>query len=188
MRGLKQNWDHLYNQNHDFRQITSQALTTVLSHVNQNLEKTCLDLGCGTGQLTRELFHRGYDCIGVDGAESAIHIARSLTTQTVHLTYLQGNLETLEPNDLPKQQFSLITCKLVFAFIKDKERFLKLAHEFLSPDGTFVIITPVFGSKTSEIKPSICVDRDETDRLLHEQFGHVTVMPLDNSECFIAYR
>lgn len=186
--GSNQDWDSYYSENRDFSLMTSQALTKVLKHVDADLEKTCFDLGCGTGQLTRELFHRGYDCVGVDLAESAVRIAQSLTTQAPHLTYLQGNLETLEPANLPRQRFSLVTCKLVFAFIKDKERFLKFVHGLLLPGGTFVIITPVFGSKISKVKPAICVDRDETEEQLHDRFGSVTVESLGDVECFIARR
>ncbi|MDN3263312.1 class I SAM-dependent methyltransferase [Streptomyces sp. CSDS2] len=186
--GSNQNWDSYYSANRDFSLMTSQALTKVLSHVDAGLKKTCLDLGCGTGQLTRELFHRGYDCVGVDLAESAVRIAQGLTTQALHLTYMQGNLETLQSTDLPRQRFSLVTCKLVFAFIKDKERFLKFVYGLLPPGGTFVIITPVFGSQIGDKKPGICVDRAETEEQLRHCFGNVTVESLGDVECFIAER
>ncbi|HCE73592.1 MAG TPA: SAM-dependent methyltransferase, partial [Lachnospiraceae bacterium] len=34
-----------------------------------------LDLGCGTGQMTRRLRDRGYDMIGVDGSEDMLQVA-----------------------------------------------------------------------------------------------------------------
>ncbi|WP_216587786.1 class I SAM-dependent methyltransferase [Streptomyces brasiliscabiei] len=183
-----QDWDLCYDRNRDFSLMTSQALTNVIAHVDARLEKTCLDLGCGTGQLTRELFHRGYDCVGVDFAQSAVRIAQGLTTQVSHLVYVQGDIEALEPTDLPRQQFSLVTCKLVFAFIADKDRFVKFVHALLPPGGTFVIITPVFGSKISEKKPAICVDRSETEEQLRGYFSSVMVETLGEVEYFTARR
>ncbi|WP_435212592.1 class I SAM-dependent methyltransferase [Streptomyces sp. bgisy034] len=186
--GSNQNWDSYYSENRDFSLMTSQALTKVLAHVDARLEKICLDLGCGTGQLTRELFHRGYTCVGVDLAESALRTAKSLTVQASSLTYIRGDLETLQSTDLPRRQFSLITCKLVIAFVKDKERFLKLAHDSLAPGGTFAVVTPVFGSKICEKKPGICVSSEEIEKQLGDRFGNVTVEPLGDVECFISHR
>lgn len=166
-----QRWDSQYDNGRDFGLMTSQALTKLLAHVDPDAEKTCLDIGCGTGQLTRELFHRGYTCTGIDYSESAIRLARSLTTQTSALTYLRADANDLESINLPQPAYGLITCKLVLAFIEDKARFLTAVRRLLAERGTLAIVTPVYN--TAEQRTPISVDFSETLALLHEEFVSV---------------
>lgn len=166
-----QRWDSYYDTDRDFGLMTSQALTQILTYVDASLEKTCLDIGCGTGQLTRELSHRGYECVGVDLSESAISMARSLTDQTTRLTYLRQDVTHLDPKSLPRQEFSLITCKLVYAFIQDKMRLLDDVDGLLAPGGTFVIITPVY--RNDRKKSPISVDLEQTLHQLRKKFSRV---------------
>lgn len=58
-----QHWSKLYEQGRDFRLISSNEINRFLRHVSPDTPKTNLDLGSGTGQLTRELYHRGYKSI-----------------------------------------------------------------------------------------------------------------------------
>ncbi len=59
--------------------ISSQEMSSFLQYADPASPNTALDVGCGTGQLTRELWHRGYNVAGIDVAESAIMIAQALT-------------------------------------------------------------------------------------------------------------
>lgn len=54
------NWSRPYDQGRDFRPISTPELDKPLSFVKPTAPKTALDIGCGTSQLTRELYHRGY--------------------------------------------------------------------------------------------------------------------------------
>ncbi|HEX6461855.1 MAG TPA: class I SAM-dependent methyltransferase [Candidatus Saccharimonadales bacterium] len=157
---IDKHWSNYYNQGKDFGSITSQALTKLLDFVDQNLPRTCLDIGCGTGQLTRELHHRGYVCVGIDASASAARLAKSLTVQD-GLNYMLFNIEDEAIKSLPKQPYSLITCKLVYAFIKDKPNFLSKITNLLAERGTFVIITPLTIDVPPE-KRDIAVDFDQT--------------------------
>jgi len=136
-------WSGLYDEGRDYRFITSGELSKILSYADSKLPKACLDVGCGTGQLLRELFHRGYECVGVDAATSAIHLANSLTTVLPpQLQYLHYDIEHDDISKLPITAYSLITCKFVYKFIKDKPAFLKKVKSLLAPGGIFVVITP----------------------------------------------
>ncbi len=115
----------------------------MLSYVDSELPKICLDIGCGTGQLTRELCHRGYACVGVDTSTKAIEIAKSLTVVWPELlTYIHLS-ENNAFAKLPHAPYSLITCKLAYTFIQNKPSFLQRVKDALASGGVFVVITPL---------------------------------------------
>ncbi len=161
-------WSTAYDEGKDYASIPSRMLSHIVESLNATLPRTCLDIGCGTGQLTRELYHRGYDCTGVDMSASAIRLANANTIFSDGLRYLQGDAEKLDKIAL-HPPYSLITCKLVLAFIKDKDAFLKKVYSLLVDEGSFVIITPV----DSQDRPAISVDFEATLRRLETYFSTV---------------
>lgn len=156
-------WSKLYDNGRDFTLMAHGTLSRILSYADSALPKTCLDIGCGTGQLTRELFHRGYTCTGIDASVSAIQIAQSLTVAPQdHPQYIHFDIEQDNIDNLPLQQYSLITCKLVYAFIKDKPTFLESVKRLLAPDGIFVVITPHVNNVPAERRGIAVDDTDLT--------------------------
>ena len=136
-------WSDLYNQGRDFKLAASNEITKLLHYVSPMAPKTALDIGCGTGQFTRELYHRGYNVVGIDAATTAIQIARSLTVVSPELlTYAHFDIEHDDLSGLIKQPYGLVTCKLVYAFLRDKSSFLRRVKQLLAPQGAFVLITP----------------------------------------------
>lgn len=178
-------WSDLYENSRDFRMISSGSLTTILEYVDTDLEKVALDIGCGTGQLTRELHHRGYECVGVDASQAAIRLARANTTRS-GLYYMQCDIEHDAVDSLPLQPFSLITCKLVYAFIKDREQFLGRVCDLLAHQGTLVVITPVY-YKEEDATP-ISVDFDTTSHELRGKFTNVTILEESGMVTFVCSR
>ena len=158
-------WSRLYDNGRDFTLISSSTLTKLLSFADHTSPKTCLDIGCGTGQLTRELYHRGYQCVGTDASASAVRLASQLTVAPHdQLQYMQFDIEQDDAAKLPQQNYSLITCKLVYAFIKDKPAFIKHVKQLLAPGGTFVVITPYVDDTPTE-RRGIAVDDSELQLL-----------------------
>lgn len=171
-QALQEHWDNYYKQGSDFLLASSQSISRFLSSNHPDAPRTALDIGCGTGQLTRELWHRGYKVVGTDVSESAIEIAQSLTIlPETELCYKQIDVEQGNTADLPFQPYGLITCKLVYAFMRDKQAFLKKVEELLDDKGIFVVITPLI-ERTPPERKSIAVSKEEID-LLREQFDQV---------------
>ncbi len=175
MTNTDQHWSNYYDQGKDFGLITAQAITKLLSYVDDDLPKTNLDIGCGTGQLTRELYHRGYTCLGVDASAKALEIARSLTMRE-GLEYRQFDVEAEGIKSLSDQSYTLITCKLVYVFIKDKASFLSKVTSVLAERGIFVIITPLTTDVPPE-KAGIAIDFDQTIDELRAAFKKVQLYP-----------
>lgn len=102
----------------------SQDITRFLSYADSDTPKTVLDIGSGTGQLTRELFHRGYKCVGIDVSLSAVKMAESLTVvPQASVTYLHFDIENDDLGKLPRASYGLITCKLVYASLRIERNF-----------------------------------------------------------------
>ena len=166
-----QHWSTYYDQGKDFRLTTSQEIREILERLDTEAPRTFLDIGCGTGQLTRELYHLGFKGVGIDASTSAIRIAQSLTVvPSSELQYMHGNVEELDFSTLTNATFGLVTMHLVFAFIADKRGFCRQVSKVLDEHGVFAVMTPLLG-KVPEEKRGIAVDPDETRRLLSEVFA-----------------
>lgn len=94
--------------------------------------KTALDVGCGTGQLARDLYHRGYQVTGIDISTEAISQAQASTIYTQGITFAVRDI-TKPP--LPPCHYGLITCKYVVAFIADRATFFRAIGTLLEATG-----------------------------------------------------
>lgn len=165
-----QRWDEIYAKGEDFSLISSATISDILQYLPKELKgQKCLDIGSGTGQLTRELYHRGFQKVtGIDASVVAIDIARSLTTVSeTKLDYIAVDIE--ENPQLAPHSFHLITCKLVYAFIKDKPSFLDWVQAHLHEHGIFALITPLDTDVPKE-KKNIAVNKDSLISDLQERF------------------
>lgn len=156
-------WNKNYSNGMDYRAISQRDIDTILGYLPSTSKKNhCLDVGCGTGHLTRELWHRGFIPTGIDISENAINLAKSYTVlQGTEITYRIFDLETQDANEFTNSTFELITCKLVYAFISDKVTFLTSIKKLLDENGVFVILTPLLDQVPKE-KIHIAVDYNKT--------------------------
>lgn len=158
----------MYKEGKDYSFISTNELSKILNKVNTS--GNAIDLGCGTGHLTRELYHRGFRVIGMDSSDIAIEIAREASS---YIKYIQADLEEPFPDVAKKNKYNLITCKLVFAFIKSKQDFITQVRGLLTTNGAFVIITPILEQVVPE-KLHIAVDKEKTLSLLRSTFKKVS--------------
>lgn len=156
-------WSSHYDQGREYRRIIPSELDKILSFVGE-ASKTALDIGCGTGHLARELYHRGYTVVGLDASTSAIDKARAAASDpSGRLTYVHADFERNDLPRLPRQPYGLITCKLVYAFIKEKPTFLERVRQLLVPGGSFVVVTPM--PEDAPDKPAIAATAEDVDLL-----------------------
>lgn len=166
-------WNKCYEFGRDFRFISPKALTRILSFLPDSAPRVCLDVGCGTGQLTREIHHRGFDCVGIDLSATAVKLARSLTVRS-GIKYVVGDIERVSPLELGLSKYScgIVTCKYVFAFIINKEELLQRVKSLLASDGIFVLISPTF-EHIERGREHIAIDANSTNTLLRKHFETV---------------
>jgi SAM-dependent methyltransferase len=128
-----------------------------------------LDIGCGTGELLRQLASRGFDVTGVDLSDVAIKKAQAHTG-----TYIVGDFMDVS---LPAK-YDVIFINKVLAFANDKQAFLDKAKSLLSKNGKIVIITSILRSEYEDnYSPrlkSISVDIKQLESLLSKGWEQVS--------------
>lgn len=135
-------WDDAYRKGRRYLTLEQQQIEMLLAFIDKPYEdKTVLDLGCGTGHLTRQLQDYSFSrIVGVDNSEVALNIAWSLDeNQTI--SYAKVNLETQFSKQL-NEKFDLVVCKDTLAFIEEKNDFYEETRKCMKSNGIFIIISP----------------------------------------------
>ena len=178
---LDEHWSQYYRQGKDFVIASEQAVHLIANLTDQSPPKNCLDIGCGTGQLAQALNNRGFKVTAVDVSSEAVKLA--IVKNNSAVTFIHFDIENEDPKRLQDQPFSLITCKLVYAFINNKPKFLSMVKSLLKDKGLFVIIAPLINNVPG-FKKGIAVDAAATKKLLQKFFAAET-KTVDELEYFI---
>lgn len=99
-------------------------------------EGIILDLGCGTGKMTRIMADKGYDMIGVDNSIEMLNIARE--SQNENILYLMQDMREFELYGTVRAVYS--ACDSL-NYITDRDDLLevfKLVNNYLDPGGLFI--------------------------------------------------
>ena len=124
----------LYDQSHDF---VSKYGEGILSYLNPKPLEIILDLGCGTGDLTKEISLSGANVIGVDSSADMIAKAKSKFPE---LEFYQMDARELKFDML----FDGIFSNAVLHWIPEKEIVIKNMYSLLNDNGRIVL---EFGGK-----------------------------------------
>lgn len=155
----------------DFTVLSTYELSELLllTGVDGNL---VLDLGCGTGQLSRDFFHRGFEVIGVDNSAPAIAIARGASR---YVEYVVADIE--RPANLRMadgRRFSLVVCKFVYAFVRRRRALQRWVRKHMTRQGVFLIVTQTT-SQVDADKRHVAIDLDSVVSDLALEFETVVV-------------
>ncbi|MFM7107542.1 MAG: class I SAM-dependent methyltransferase [Planctomycetaceae bacterium] len=145
MRDAREDWRRF-----DAERIPSKASTPhldrfvaeVQEHSPEKPPPTLLDVGCGTGQIARRLYERGFSVLGVDVNPDAIHAARKLavpgSAAGPWLRFEEADFAAEERPRLDGGPFDLVVCQLVLSIIGDavnRTNLLRHVRENLRPGG-----------------------------------------------------
>jgi 2-polyprenyl-3-methyl-5-hydroxy-6-metoxy-1,4-benzoquinol methylase len=159
-------WDKQYVIGHDYTLLKASTIANIYNEATNH--SSYLDIGCGTGQLTREMYHKGFSSImGIDGSEAAINIATQATITPI--IYKKLDLNSSFAEKIP-ETFDLITCKYTLAFIEDIDSFFEEVRKLLATDGYFIIIISPNRDSTPKEEWYITVDIDEVKEKLQKYF------------------
>lgn len=99
-----------------------------------------MDLGCGNGSITKLLYDRGYNVLGIDPSAEGVAIARS---HYPSLPIEQGSAY----EDLPARfgHFDIVLSLEVVEHLYNPRKFASTIYDLLDPGGYVIISTPYHG-------------------------------------------
>lgn len=99
---------------------------------------TVVELGCGTGRLTRLMAARGFDMIGVDNSVDMLSMARANGGPEESILYLLQDMQKLELGESVHAIYSACDC---VNYILEEEELLEVflrVCRYLEPQGVFL--------------------------------------------------
>jgi Predicted methyltransferase (contains TPR repeat) len=104
-------------------------------HVDKGL---MLELGCGTGSMTREMAARGYDMIGIDSSEEMLQIAREKRAEKTDVLYLCQDMREFELFGTVSTVISVCDSMNYILSEEDLLQVFRLVNNYLDPKGLFI--------------------------------------------------
>lgn len=124
----------LYDQSHAF---VSKYGEGILLHLNAQAGERILDLGCGTGDLTKEIALTGAHVVGIDASAEMIEKAR--------FKYPELEFRRMDAKDIAfDEPFDAIFSNAVLHWIPEKEMVIRKMYENLKVNGRIAL---EFGGK-----------------------------------------
>ena len=136
------------------RSIPSKASTPQLDRFLEGLRPqaavsrppTLLDVGCGTGRLTRRLFDAGFSVVGVDISPTAIEEASTLAVASdiggPSLRFDVADVSAAERPRIDGGPFDVVVCQLVLSIVggvRERENLLRHLQAHLRPGGALYL-------------------------------------------------
>ena len=128
--------------------------------------KRILDLGCGTGNLTDQMFKKypEAEIDALDISEEILNESRKRFTHTPNIRYIQADFKSLH---LPPGSYDLVMSSIAIHHIEDTEK-IKLYKEVfqaLSPGGIFIFADQTRGITDEIYKKNISCWKEEAMKL-----------------------
>ncbi|MBI1754852.1 methyltransferase domain-containing protein [Candidatus Azambacteria bacterium] len=172
-------WDNIFLEGTTFGPLNEIFLSALLEAVQKHIRVTAkeiIDLGYGDGDALVRFAKRRFKVVGFDFSEVALAKARQ-RLDDAKITNIDLRLIDLEEM-IVQDKTDIVLCKLTYAFVENKERFLKNVKNLMKDNSVFILITPVLHKGVEyfkEDKPGIAVDFDETKDVLANHFSKVEV-------------
>lgn len=140
---MKTIWDFWANK-YDKLWVQKYSLTPTRNEIikiikDEKQPNTILDMGCGTGQLTRELSDicPSADIVGVDYSSEMISIAKENAKNAGKnkLSYFNDSVDTF----IVKEKVNIVTCSHSFPYYKNKKDAFKFFSESLVDGGLLLL-------------------------------------------------
>ena len=119
-----------------------------------------LDLGCGTGKMTRLLQKAGYDMIGIDNAEEMLQIA--MEQESEGILYLCQDMREFELYGTVAAVVSI--CDSINYILEEADllEVFRLVNNYLDPGGLFIFdLNTLYKYRELLGENTICENREE---------------------------
>ena len=114
------------------------VLNTIYKRIKNGKGKTILDIGFGTGILSKKLYDEGVEIFGIDFSQEMIKLAKEKMPNAVLYQY---DFSKGLPHQLDEKKFDHIICTYAIHHLTDteKSRFIKELKNHLTPDGEILL-------------------------------------------------
>lgn len=121
-----------------------------------------LELGCGTGRMTRILSKAGYDMIGVDLSQEMLGIAAERESEGKPILYLNQDMREFELYGTVRAVVSVCDSMNYLTEQEDLLRVFQLVNNYLDPGGIFIFdINTIYKYEEILGENTICENREE---------------------------
>lgn len=121
-----------------------------------------LELGCGTGKMTRLLSKSGYDMIGVDNSEEMLQIARDAGEEGENILYLLQDMREFELYGTVQAVVSICDSMNYILEEEDLLEVFRLVNNYLDPGGIFIFdMNTIYKYRELLGETTICENREE---------------------------
>jgi len=157
----------------DYEQRGEYLLEVLAAHGTS--PQSMIDLGCGTGRMTRIFARKGVDMIGVDGSSQMLSMAMAETPADSGILWVCQDLRQLDLYGTSDAAVSTYDCLNHLVGEGDLQRFFERLYYFLNPNGlvVFDVNTPykhreVLGDHTFvyDTPQVYCVWQNHTEELI----------------------
>ena len=134
-----------------------------------------LDLGCGTGKITRFLSKKGYDMIGVDLSEEMLEVAGRQDTEGI--LYLQQDMREFELYGTVGAVVSV--CDSVNYLLEEADLLtvFSLVNNYLDPGGIFIFdLNTIYKYENVLGESTIAEDREESSFIWENYYDQETMV------------
>ncbi len=171
-------WDKAYTDGTKFLGINEVFIQQLLARFTAHTSKEptrVIDLGCGDGSTLASFGQIGVPLIGIDFSSVGLDLAKdNLKSYSDQTTLISRDLNDIKEIDLGVSDYSLWVCKLVLAFVEDKQEFLSEVAKKMSSHDVLLLMTPILHdgiNYSPEDKPNIAIKETELAHLLSDNFA-----------------
>ena len=124
------------------------VLNTIYNIVHKREKAKILDIGFGTGILTKKLYDDGYEIYGIDFSQKMIEIAKE---KMPFASLIKYDFAKGLPEEIKDNSFDYIISTYAMHHLKDEEKneFIEKLESYLNKDGKIIIGDIAF--KTREL-------------------------------------
>jgi ubiquinone/menaquinone biosynthesis C-methylase UbiE len=134
------------------KKLELQALETAEERIPLYLEvgvkdaKSILDIGCGSGIVTRDIAHLTKGKVtAIDGSKDMIDVAKKVLKDYKNVELKLGNAEKLSFDD---NKFDIVTCNLVLMWANNPQKIVNEMARVVKPGGIVLAsLEPDYGGK-----------------------------------------
>lgn len=145
---LAHKYNNLWVQKYSLGPTRREVKKIVLPLLEKNNELKILDIGCGTGQLIKEISdqHNQVNYLGIDVAENMIDVAKK-NNKGKNVKFKTSSIESFESND----KYDIIICTHAFPYFPNKQDMIKKMAGLCNKKGQVIIVN----SSTNSLKDLI---------------------------------